>query len=127
VVEATVSDRVLLPPSDPQTVGWWADGAVPGSARGGAVLTAHTVHTGGGAFDHLDSLRPGQRVVVHTVHGRISYTVTRIHVYRKATLASHAARVFDQDLPGRLVLITCDDWDGQRYLSNAVVYAVRLR
>jgi len=26
-------------------------------------------------------------------------------------------------VPGRLVLITCEDWDGERYLSNVVVTA----
>ena len=31
--------------------------------------------------------------------------------------------MFSQDVPGRLVLITCEDWDGSRYLSNVVVTA----
>jgi hypothetical protein len=31
--------------------------------------------------------------------------------------------VFAQDVPGRLVLVTCEDWDGSGYLSNAVVIA----
>ena len=42
-------------------------------------------------------------------------------VYRKATLAQDAARIFSQERPGRLVLITCEDWDGTKYLSNVVV------
>ncbi|MGH3508775.1 MAG: class F sortase [Nocardioidaceae bacterium] len=125
VVLATVSQRVLLPPSDPHEVGWWSGGAVPGAARGGAVITGHTVHTGGGVFNDLDRLRTGDRVVVRTVAGRVRYAVTRVIVYRKASLARHAAAVFDQDRPGRLVLITCDDWNGTVYLSNAVVYAAR--
>ena len=44
-------------------------------------------------------------------------------IYRKATLARDAAKVFRQDGPGRLVLITCEDWNGTMYLSNAVVFA----
>ena len=40
-----------------------------------------------------------------------------------ASLARHAAQVFDQGGPGRLVLVTCDDWNGYQYLSNAVVLA----
>lgn len=125
VVSATVTDRVLLPPDDPREVGWWGAGAVPGAARGAAVITGHTVHTGGGAFDHLGGLHRGDRVVVRTVAGQIRYVVSRVVVYRKASLARHAAQVFDQDVPGRLVLITCDDWNGEVYLSNAVVYAAR--
>jgi hypothetical protein len=31
--------------------------------------------------------------------------------------------VFSQDVPGRLVLITCEDWNGSVYLSNTVVLA----
>jgi hypothetical protein len=26
-------------------------------------------------------------------------------------------------VPGRLVLVTCEDWNGARYLSNVVVIA----
>ena len=28
-----------------------------------------------------------------------------------------------QEVPGRLVVLTCEDWDGARYLSNVVVVA----
>ena len=38
-------------------------------------------------------------------------------------MADHAERLFSQDVPGRLVLVTCEDWDGERYLSNVVVVA----
>jgi LPXTG-site transpeptidase (sortase) family protein len=114
---------ILLPPSDPQTLGWWQQGAAPGAARGGALITGHTVHTGGGAFDDLETLRRGDRVVVETARGRIRYGVSGVTVYRKATLAEDAARLFSQTVPGRLVLITCEDWNGSTYLSNAVVFA----
>ena len=115
--------RVLVPPSDPQTLGWWDDGAVPGAAHGGALFTGHTVHTGGGAFDDLETLRPGDAVRVRTARGPIRYEVTAVTIYRKASLARDAAKVFRQRGPGRLVLITCEDWNGATYLSNAVVFA----
>jgi hypothetical protein len=38
-------------------------------------------------------------------------------------LAKQAAQIFDQSVPGRLVLVTCEDWNGTTYLSNAVVIA----
>jgi LPXTG-site transpeptidase (sortase) family protein len=117
---------VLTPPSNPQTLGWWQGGAVPGAARGGALITGHTVHTGGGAFDDLETLHPGDRVTVRTSKGIVHYAVSGVTVYRKASLAKHAAEVFRQSGPGRLVLITCEDWNGTIYLSNAVVFADRL-
>jgi LPXTG-site transpeptidase (sortase) family protein len=114
---------VLIPPSDPQQLGWWRKGAVPGAAHGGALITGHTVHTGGGAFDDLDSLRAGDEVTVRTAAGRVRYVVSGVTIYRKSALARDAAHVFRQDGPGRLVLITCEDWNGTTYLSNAVVFA----
>jgi LPXTG-site transpeptidase (sortase) family protein len=123
VVPIGAPGRVLVPPSNPQMLGWWDDGAVPGAAHGGALITGHTVHTGGGAFDDLETLRPGDTVRVRTAKGPIRYEVTGVTVYRKAGLASDAAQVFRQRGPGRLVLITCEDWNGTTYLSNAVVFA----
>lgn len=123
VVPIGAPGGVLTPPSDPQTLGWWDDGAVPGAAHGGALITGHTVHTGGGAFDDLETLRTGDPVRVRTARGTIRYVVSGVTIYRKATLAQDAARVFRQSGPGRLVLITCEDWNGSTYLSNAVVFA----
>lgn len=114
---------VLVPPDDPTVLGWWRGGAPPGAVRGAALITGHTVSSGGGAFDNLDTLRAGNRVSVRTRRGRIDYRVTGVTVYRKATLAQDAERVFSQSVPGRLVLITCEDWNGTTYLSNAVVFA----
>ncbi len=124
VIPVEAPGRTLVPPSDPQQLGWWADGAEPGAREGSALVTGHTVHTGGGALDDLEQLEPGDAVVVRTQRGTIRYDVRRVHIYSKGSLADHARRVFSQDVPGRLVLITCEDWDGERYLSNVVVTAV---
>ncbi|MFB6721008.1 class F sortase [Kribbella sp. NPDC056345] len=115
----------LIPPSNPRKVGWWNDGAFPGARRGSAVITGHTVHAGGGAFDNLEKLRPGDVVGVTTAKGQLGYRVTSVTTYRKQALAKNAARIFDQAVPGRLVLITCEDWTGKVYLSNVVVIAQR--
>jgi LPXTG-site transpeptidase (sortase) family protein len=123
VVSISVSQGSLTPPSDPQTVGWWSGGAQPGAKRGSAVITGHTVHTGGGAFDDLGQLQKGDSVVVATTRGSLRYRVAGITTYRKRALATHAEEVFDQSVPGRLVLITCEDWNGKIYLSNVVVIA----
>ncbi len=123
VIDIGVVDGVLLPPSDPQTLGWWSSGAKPGAVRGGALITGHTVHSGGGAFDDLETLDEGDRVQVRTDRGTLRYDVTGVTIYRKASLARDAAKVFSQEVPGRLVLITCEDWNGTGYDSNAIVFA----
>jgi LPXTG-site transpeptidase (sortase) family protein len=125
VIPIAAPGGVLLPPDDPQTLGWWDGGAVPGARTGGALITGHTVHTGGGAFDDLETLRPGDPVRVVTDKGSIEYVVSDVTIYRKSQLAEHAGRVFSQSVPGRLVLITCEDWNGSTYLSNTVVLADR--
>jgi len=123
VLGIRASRGTLIPPSNPRLVGWWSDGAVPGAAKGSAIITGHTVHTGGGAFDDLDQLSAGDAVSVTTGRGTINYVVSSVTTYRKKALAKQAAQVFDQTVPGRLVLVTCEDWDGTAYLSNAVVIA----
>jgi sortase (surface protein transpeptidase) len=83
------------------------------------------VHTGGGAFDNLAQLQPGDTIGVTTSRGHLGYRVTTVTTYRKQALAKNATQIFDQTVPGRLVLITCEDWNGKVYLSNAVVIAQR--
>ena len=113
----------LVPPSDPQTVGWWSDGALPGAERGTAILAGHTVSTGGGVFNDLDQIRPGQRVKILSDSHRLRLRVTSVNIYHKTVLAEHAAEIFDQNRQGRLALVSCDDWTGTDYLSNVVVIA----
>lgn len=123
VVPVRAPERTLVPPRDPQRLGWWADGARPGAAEGSALIAGHTVHTGGGALDDLEDLGAGDEIVVRTDRGTVRYEVDRVRIYSKGRIADDATRLFSQDAPGRLVLITCEDWDGARYLSNVVVTA----
>lgn len=118
---------VLTPPSDPQTLGWWADGARPGNPRGSALVTGHTVSTGGGALDDLETLDPGHRIRVRSANTSTSYAVETVEIYAKGDLAERAEALFDQSVPGRLVVVTCEDWDGDEYLSNVVVTAAPTR
>lgn len=113
----------LLPPSDPQVLGWWQEGRQAGAAAGATVLTGHTVSTGGGALDHLGTLRRGDLVTVVTDAGRITYQVAWGRTYPTAEFAERSGRLLSQDRPGRLVLITCDGWNGSEYLASAVVVA----
>ncbi|ONI76817.1 sortase [Kribbella sp. ALI-6-A] len=126
VVPIAANGGELTPPSNPSTVGWWSQGAQPGAARGSAVITGHTVHDGGGAFDDLEKVRTGSVVTVTTARGVLRYQVTSVTTYRKRTLAAAAGKLFDQGVAGRLVLVTCEDWNGEVYLSNVVVVARRI-
>lgn len=117
--------NTLVPPSDPEELGWWADGAEPGAPHGAVLIAGHTVHNGPGALNPLGTLTPGARVLVRTATGeRLRYRARRVHTFSKGTIAERAARLFAQRGPARLVLVTCADWDGTRYLSNSVVIAV---
>jgi LPXTG-site transpeptidase (sortase) family protein len=123
VVPISGQSGSLLPPSDPQMLGWWREGQQVGARNGTAVITGHTVHTGGGAFDQLDKLVVGDSIRVRTDAGWIRYVVQRTRIYSTAELARDAESIFRQDGPGRLVLVTCDNWNGESYESNAVVFA----
>lgn len=124
VLPIRAPDRTLTPPADPQVLGWWVDGAKPGAPTGSALVVGHTVHTGGGALDDLETLEEGDEVLVRSRRTDTEYVVESVRVYRKGTLAARAADLFSQEVDGRLVLLTCEDWDGTRYLSNVVVTAV---
>jgi sortase (surface protein transpeptidase) len=81
------------------------------------------VHDGGGAFDNLKQLRPGALIMVTTSRGQLRYRVSSSKTYLKRTLAAEAQDLFGQRVPGRLVLVTCEDWDGTTFLRNVVVIA----
>lgn len=81
----------------------WRAGVVPGR-RGSAVLAGHTWSRGPGVFDNLGRMRVGQRVRV----GRAEFRVTRV---RRVTRLPRreVRRLFSDQGPPRLVLITCGD------------------
>ena len=117
-------NRVLDPPQDPSVVGWWSDGAAPGEARGSAVMVGHTVRNkGGGVFDDIADLSRGDAIEVDGSDSTMSYRVKSINVLSKEEVARNAEEIFAQTGAGRLVVITCDDWDGSVWRSNIVTVA----
>ena len=123
VIAVVTQGRTLDPPADPQVLGWWSGGSKPGDVLGSALVTGHTVHDGGGALDELEQIRPGALITVHTANGVVRYRAENVDVLDKGTIARQAPRLFSQEVPGRLVLVTCEDWDGTGYRSNVVVTA----
>jgi LPXTG-site transpeptidase (sortase) family protein len=117
-------DRVLEPPRDPTVAGWWRDGAAPGESEGSAVLVGHTMRNkDGGVFDHVGTLRAGDTIEVHGSDSALTFRVQSVDVLSKEEVARNAEEIFDQTGPGRLVVITCDDWDGTVWRSNIVTIA----
>lgn len=116
-------NRGLVPPRDPTIVGWWSEGVAPGSATGSAVLVGHTVRVGGGVFDNVGDLSAGDMIDVEGSGSTLSYRVASVDVLSKEELAQRAEEIFNQSGPGRLVVITCDEWDGTAWQSNIVTIA----
>lgn len=118
------ADAVLEPPADPVQVGWWERSAEPGSGEGQTVIAGHTVHTGGGSLDEVRSLRRGQTLDVRTHRGTMRYRVSSVRVHDHRQLAARAVDLFGQGAGGgRLVVVSCTDWNGTSYDNNVVVVA----
>jgi LPXTG-site transpeptidase (sortase) family protein len=117
-------ERILEPPRDPSVAGWWSDGAVPGAPQGSAVVVGHTVRNrNGGVFDDITDLSRGDAIEVEGSGATLTYRVQSTGVLSKGEVARNADEIFAQNGPGRLVLITCDDWDGTAWRSNVVTVA----
>ena len=90
-------------------------------------MTGHTVSTGGGALDDLEELDSGDSIRVRSAGASTAYAVESVEIYAKGDLTERAEVLFDQSVRGRLVVVTCEDWNGSIYLSNAVVIASKPR
>lgn len=115
---------VLDPPAAVTSVGWWDGSADAGDRDGQTVMTGHTMRGGGGVMDELEELEKGDLVHVTDRDGRADYQVTDVVTWTKAELAANAVDAFGQDRHhGRLVLVTCEDWQDGAFRSNVVVFA----
>ena len=75
-------------------------------------------------MDNLERVRQGAEIRVLTEAGSIRYVAESVQVLDKDAIARQAQQLFSQQVAGRLVLVTCEDWDGTGYRSNVVVTAV---
>jgi Sortase domain len=101
------ADGVLVPPEDPEQLGWWR-GVRPGGGRGSVVVAGHIDSTrfGQGPLARLVDLDPGDRAVVTGPDGaRVDYVVRGIETFPKESLP--AAELFTAGGSERLVLVTC--------------------
>ena len=119
---------VLDPPEDVERIGWWRGSAMPGAGTGRTVLTGHSVHTGGGVLDDLGALEVGRSLTVRTGTGAMRYRVTGVTVLSREQVTARAERLFGQaGGDGRLVVVSCTDWDGAEYRRNVIVTASPVR
>jgi LPXTG-site transpeptidase (sortase) family protein len=117
-------EGILEPPRAVSVAGWWSDGASPGEAQGSAVLVGHAVrYKGGGVFDDLGELSRGDAIEVEGAHSTVTYRVQSNDLLSKDDVARNAEQIFDQTGTGRLVVITCGDFDGSVWRSNIVIIA----
>ncbi len=87
-------------------------------------MVGHTVrNNGGGVFDNMGDLSRGDAIEVDGSDSTLSYRVKSINVLSKEEVARDAEEIFAQTGAGRLVVITCDDWDGSVWRSNIVTIA----
>lgn len=126
----TSANRELEPPQDPTEVGWWKYGAKPGAATGTAIITGHINYAGvAGALGEIGRLNPGDKIIVNGMRNgkraTLTFTVTGVQTYSKKKLPW--AQIFDQQVRGRLALVTCGgqfDANTGNYLDNIIAYAV---
>lgn len=120
-------DGSLVIPDDPAIVGWWSGGALAGDAFGSIVIAGHvdSARFGLGAMAQLRTLKTGQIVELRSGNRRVRYQVTTRTSLPQAELAARTD-AFRQDIPPRLVLITCGgafDPVRHRYQDNLIIYA----
>ena len=122
----TGPDGGLQIPDPPQTVGWWAPGALAGSGTGTVIVAGHVDSrlAGIGMMAVLPQLTVGEPVLLRGADGRaVRYRVVARREFRKAALP---ADTFARTGSPRLVLITCGgrfDPTVGSYEDNIVVYA----
>ncbi len=74
-------------------------------------------------FDDMKDLSRGDAIQVKGSDSALTYRVKSVDVLGKDEVARQAEEIFAQSGAGRLVIITCDDWDGSAWRSNIVTVA----
>lgn len=75
-------------------------------------------------MNRMGEVRPGTKIELVARGKHYWYRTVKNEVLSKKDLAAQAHDLFGQTHHGgRLVLVTCTDFDGTEYLSNIVVFA----
>ncbi len=121
------SDGAMVIPPDPREVGWWNGGALAAEPFGSIVVAGHvdSRRFGTGVLAELKTVRVGDVVSLDAGARAVRYRVVSTERVRQARLAGDVG-YFDQDVPHRLVLITCGgafDPVRHRYTENLIITA----
>ncbi len=121
-------DGSVQVPSNTVQVGWYKYGPTPGQ-RGSSVILGHVdSYRGIGVFFYLDTLRPGDQVLVRLADHQIArFSVIGLREYTKAQFPERI--VYGSRTYSALQLVTCGgvfDHQTGHYLSNIVVYTKRI-
>jgi LPXTG-site transpeptidase (sortase) family protein len=127
VVPKNAEGGTFEAPDDANVLGWWAAGAQPGEERGSVLVAGHTLRGQRGALHDLEETRVGDPVTVATGGSVVRYRVRTVEVLTKEQVAARATELFDQDAPGRLVVVTCEIWNGRRFTGNVILTADKVR
>jgi hypothetical protein len=124
-------DGSLEIPDDPRVVGWWTGGAQAGEPFGGTVIAGHvdSRRLGLGVLAEMRKVRTGQFVVLSSGRKTVTYRISSITNVPQARLAADT-NVFSQEVPHRLVLITCGgefNTKTHHYTENIIVTADPVR
>jgi sortase (surface protein transpeptidase) len=117
-------------PPTPRSAYWLSDFGLAGPhATNTVYIAGHTWRGGQGVFNPLldvphssYAVHAGDEIVVDTPGGSYDYTVTDTELYEKVAIADQSE--LWRNSPGRLVLVTCFQYDGGTSShQNFVVYA----
>ncbi|WP_202565841.1 class F sortase [Agreia sp. COWG] len=119
-----------LDPPGPYRAYWISDFGVAGAASTNTTYIAgHTYRDGSAVFNPLldvpqsaGAVSAGESIVVTTPGGDASYTITSTELYDKSSIEQQTE--LWQQVPGRLVVVTCFQYNGgTSSTQNFVVYA----
>lgn len=115
-------DGAMAMPVDQVVVGWFKSDTMPGNT-GVSVMAGH-YGAGNSSFNNLHKLSVGDRIVVISNTGSVSFLVTRLQEF---TSTERVPEVFISGYSGSFLnLITCSgawDSDAGEYESRLVVFA----
>lgn len=109
-------------PNSLTDTGWWEDGQQPGQP-GNAVIVGHTASKDDGVFDNLAELEKDDKITVRGKNGTLDYRVTSESEVNVENFAAASDRIYRETGPSGLVLMTCGDWNGERFGTTVIVYA----
>ncbi|HSA49810.1 MAG TPA: class F sortase [Yinghuangia sp.] len=113
------------PATNSNLVGWYKDGAAPGS-RGASIMVGHVdTKSGPAVFWNLGILRQGDLITVDRADGKTAtFAVDSVEVFEKKAFPDD--RVYGDTPDAQLRLITCGgvyDKQSKDYTSNVVAFA----